>query len=90
MFSFISINWRGRPLTGYQTILELISHTTTESGLTVSACLDDGVYPTGVKVTNDELATVPLVPHDFHGEWNYMVGCGRSRKPVRGNKSEIK
>jgi hypothetical protein len=90
MFSFISINWRGRPLTDYQTILELIAHTTTESGLTVSACLDDGVYPTGVKVTNDELTAVPLVPHDFHGEWNYTIGCGWSRKPVRGNKSSIK
>ena len=56
----------------------------------VSACLDDGVYPTGVKVTDDELAAVPLFPHDFHGEWNYMIGCGRSRKPRRTNKSLVK
>ncbi|MGX6608623.1 ISAzo13 family transposase [Micromonosporaceae bacterium Da 78-11] len=90
MFSFISINWRGRPLTDYQTILELIGHTTTETGLTVSACLDDGVYPTGVKVTDDELAAVPLVPQSFHGEWNYTIGCGRTRKPARTNKSKIK
>jgi hypothetical protein len=90
MFSFISINWRGRPLTDYQTILELIAHTTTETGLTVSACLDDGVYPTGVKVTDDELAAVPLVPLEFHGEWNYAIGCGRTRKPARRNKSSIK
>ncbi len=90
MFSFISINWRGRPLTDYQVILELIAHTTTETGLTVSACLDDGVYPIGVKVTNAELAAVPLVSHDFHGEWNYTIGCGRTRKPLRTNKSKIK
>ena len=90
MFSFISINWRGRPLTDYQTILELIAHTTTETGLTVSACLDDGVYPTGVKVTDDELAAVPLVPQGFHGEWNYTIGCGRTRKPARTTKSKIK
>jgi hypothetical protein len=90
MFSFISINWRGRPLTDYQVILELIAHTTTETGLTVSACLDDGVYPTGVTVTNARLAAVPLVPQDFHGEWNYTIGCGRSRKPARTTKTKIK
>jgi hypothetical protein len=90
MFSFISINWRGRPLTDYQVILELIANTSTETGLTVSACLDDGDYPTGVTVTNADLAAVPLVPHDFHGEWNYTIGCGRSRKPARTTKSKIK
>jgi hypothetical protein len=90
MFSFISINWRGRPLTDYQTILELIGHTSTETGLRVSACLDVGVYPTGVKVTDDELAAVPLVPQDFHGEWNYTIGCGRTRRTARTNKSKIK
>ena len=89
MFSFVSINWRGRPLTDYQTILELIAHTTTETGLTVSACLDNGAYPTGVKVTNAELTAVPLVPHSFHGEWNYTISCGRTRKPARDNKSSI-
>jgi hypothetical protein len=90
LFSFISINWRGRPLTDYQTILELIGHTSTETGLTVSACLDDGVYPTGVKVSDAELAAVPLVPREFYGEWNYLVGCGRARKPRRTAKTKIK
>jgi len=90
MFSFISINWRGRPLTDYQTILELIANTTTQTGLTVSACLDDGTYPTGVEVSNAEMAAVPLVPHEFHGEWNYTVGCGRTRKPRRTAKTKIK
>jgi hypothetical protein len=77
-------------LTDYQTIRELIAHTTTETGLTVSACLDEGVYPTGVKATDDELAAFPLAPHAFHGEWNHTIGCGRSRKPFRDNKSSIK
>jgi Rhodopirellula transposase DDE domain len=90
LFSFISINWRGRPLTDYQVVLELIANTTTETGLTVSACLDEGLYPTGVEVSDAELAAVPLVPHEFHGEWNYTVGCGRTRKPRRTAKSKIK
>jgi hypothetical protein len=58
--------------------------------LTVSACLDEGVYPTGIKVTDDALEAVPLVPQGFHGEWNYTIGCGRTRKPARTNKSKIK
>jgi hypothetical protein len=90
MFSFISINWRGRPLTDYQVILELIANTSTATGLTVSACLDGGLYPTGVTVTDAELAAVPLVLHDFHGEWNYTIGSGRTRKPARTTKSAIK
>ncbi len=77
-------------MTDYQTILELIAHTTTETGLTVSACLDDGVYPTGVKVTDNEWAAVPLAPHDFHGERNHGIGCGRTRKLGLSNKSKIK
>lgn len=81
---------RGRPLTDCRTILELIAHTSTETGLTVSACLDEGVYPTGIKVTDDALEAVPLVPQGFHGEWNYTIGCGRTRKPARTNKSKIK
>jgi Rhodopirellula transposase DDE domain len=90
LFSFISMNWRGRPLTDYQVVLELIANTTTETGLTVSACLDEGLYPIGVEVGDAELAAVPLVPLEFHGEWNYVVGCGRKRKPRRTAKSKIK
>jgi len=90
LFSFISINWRGRPLTDYQVVLELIANTTTETGLTVSACLDEGSYPIGVEISDAELAAVPLVPQEFHGEWNYVVGCGRTRKPRRTSKSKIK
>jgi hypothetical protein len=73
MFSFITMNWRGRPLTSYRTIVELIAATTTESGLKIRAALDEGYYPRGVKITDQELAAVPLAPHDWHGDWNYTV-----------------
>ncbi len=75
MFSFITMNWRGRPLTSLRTIIELISATTTETGLTIQADYDPNWYPTGVKITNKELAAVPLDPHDFRGEWNYTISA---------------
>jgi hypothetical protein len=90
MFSFISINWRGRPLADYQVILELIANTTTATGLTVSACMDEGSYPIGVEVSDAELAAVPLAPHGFHGEWNYTVDCGLKRKPRHTATSKIR
>ncbi len=73
MFSFITTNWRGRPLTTLRTIIELISATTTETGLIVQAAYDANWYPTGIKITDAQLAAVPLQPHDFHGEWNYTI-----------------
>jgi hypothetical protein len=73
MFSFITANWRGRPLVDLRTIIELISATTTETGLTVQAAHDPNWYPKGVKITDAELAAVPLAPHDWHGEWNYTI-----------------
>jgi hypothetical protein len=73
MFSFITTNWRGRPLTTLRTIIELISATTTETGLSIQAAYDPGWYPTGIKITDAQLAAVPLEPHDFHGEWNYTI-----------------
>ena len=73
LFSFISMNWRGRPLTTYRTVVELIAATTTRTGLSVQADFDEGYYPTGVKVTDAELATVPLHPHSFHPDWNYTI-----------------
>jgi len=78
LFSNISINWRGRPLTSHEVIVELISATTTRAGLQVHAELDTGIYPTGLKVTDEQMATVKLKPHDFHGEWNYTV-CTSAR-----------
>jgi hypothetical protein len=76
LFSFISINWRGRPLTDYQVIIDTIAATTTKTGLTVEAVLDPGTYPTGVEISDAQLKAVPLTRHQFHGEWNYTVHCG--------------
>lgn len=72
MFSFITMNWRGRPLLSYRTIVELISATGTKS-LKVHAELDPRAYATKVRVSNAELASVPLQPHSWHGEWNYTI-----------------
>lgn len=73
LFSFISINWRAKPLTSLEIVLELISHTTTSQGLTVTALKDSQSYPTGKKVTDEQLAALHLVPDAFHGEWNYTI-----------------
>jgi len=70
LFSFISINWRATPLTSLEVVLELISHTTTKEGLTVTALSDSHTYPTGRKVTDEELAALHLFRDVFHGEWN--------------------
>lgn len=71
MFSFITKNWRGKPLTSYQIIVELVAATTTETGLRILAEYDQGYYPTGVEVTDTELADLPLRGHDWHADWNY-------------------
>jgi Rhodopirellula transposase DDE domain len=73
LFSFISINWRAKPLTSLEVVLELISHTTTTEGLTVTAVKDSQTYPTGLKVTDEELQALNLVRDTFHGEWNYTI-----------------
>jgi Rhodopirellula transposase DDE domain len=73
LFSAISMNWRGRPLASHEVIVELIGATTTQTGLRVRAELDRGRYPLGVKVSDEELAAVPLARHEFHGEWNYTM-----------------
>ncbi len=71
LFSHISMNWRGRPLTSHEVVVDLIRATTTRTGLRVHAELDSRQYETKVQVPDDELARVPLTPHRFHGEWNY-------------------
>ena len=71
LFSSISINWRAKPLTSLETIIELISHTTSKEGLTVTAVKDSQTYPTGIKVTDEELNALHLIRDAFHGEWNY-------------------
>ncbi len=73
LFSFISINWRAKPLTCLEVVLELISHTTTNEGLTVTALKDGRTYPTGTKVTDKEVAALNLIRDAFHGEWNYTI-----------------
>jgi transposase len=70
LFSYISINWRGKPLTSLETIIELISHTSTEEGLTVSAVKDTNSYPTGLKVSDEDMAALKITRHPFHGDWN--------------------
>jgi len=73
LFSFITKNWRGRPLTNYQVIVNLIAHTTTRAGLRVRAALDTHQYETGIEVSDEELARVRIVPARFHGDWNYAI-----------------
>ncbi|MCA1702962.1 MAG: hypothetical protein LC808_06705, partial [Actinobacteria bacterium] len=70
LFSFVTGNWRGKTLTSYRTIVELIGATTTETGLKVRAEWDKGYYPTGTQITDAELAALPLKPDKWHGEWN--------------------
>jgi Rhodopirellula transposase DDE domain len=77
LFSHISMNWRGRPLTSHEVIVETIAATTTSTGLTVRAELDRTTYPTGVKIPDAEMKALEnqhiLTRHDFHGEWNYTL-----------------
>jgi transposase len=73
LFSFISINWRARPLISLEVVLELISQTTTKEGLAVIARKDSNTYPTGIKVSDEELAALNLARDPFHGEWNYTI-----------------
>lgn len=80
MFCHITQNWRGRPLVSHEVILNLIAATTTQKGLTIQAELDPGLYPTGVKVSDEDLAAVNLKPADFHGDWNYRILPARKKK----------
>jgi hypothetical protein len=73
LFSFISINWRAKPLTSLETIIELLSHTTTAEGLTVKAVIDTNLYPTGIKVSEKEMQQLNILRNDFHGDWNYTI-----------------
>jgi len=81
LFSFITSNWRGKPLRSYRTIVQLIAATTTETGLKVRAELDEKKYPKGAKVSDAQLAAVNLRPHPFHGDWNYTISPNQSSRP---------
>ncbi len=73
LFCHITANWRGTPLTTYETIVDRIGNTRTETGLWVRAELNAGQYPTGVRVTKEEMDAIALVRDGFHGEWNYKL-----------------
>ena len=82
LFSQITLNWRGRPLTSHQIIVDLIGATSTATGLTVRAELDIGTYPTGIKYTKAQVDALPITRHDFHGEWNYTVAPRTADTPT--------
>lgn len=73
LFSFISLNWRAKPLISLETIIELLSRTKTDAGLRVTAIVDKNVYPLGVKVTDEEMRRLHIVRNEFHGDWNYTI-----------------
>ena len=73
LFSFITQNWRGKPLVSYQAIVQLIAATTTRTGLNVKSEIDTAVYPPGIKVSDSEMAALNITPHEFRGEWNYTI-----------------
>ena len=73
MFSFISMNWRGRPLTSYRTVVNLIASTKTKKGLTIRSRIDKNEYKRGIKITKEQMSLVSLKREPFHGEWNYTI-----------------
>jgi hypothetical protein len=73
LFCHITLNWRGRPLTSHQVVVQSIAATTTTTGLTVHAELDTGQYATGVTISDAQMAGLPITSHDWHGDWNYTL-----------------
>ena len=73
LFSHITMNWRGRPLTSHEVIVNTIAATTTATGLTVRAELDTSAYDTGIKISDRQMEALPLTRHDWHGDWNYTL-----------------
>lgn len=73
LFAYITMNWRGKPLISHEVIVNLIASTRTAKGLTVNCVLDTNAYPQGVKVSNEEMKSIRIQPHPFHGEWNYTI-----------------
>lgn len=73
LFSFISLNWRAKPLISLETIIELLSQTKTDAGLSVTAVVDKNKYPTGVKVSDEEMKKLNIIRNAFHGDWNYTI-----------------
>jgi hypothetical protein len=86
LFSFITVNWRGRPLRTYETIVNLIGNTTTRSGLVVRAKIDRRRYPLGKKIPAKEMRALNIVQDTFHGDWNYTI---HPRAVVFGSSSRL-
>src|SRR5271165_5579394 len=87
MFSFITMNWKAQPLISYRVIVDLISATTTKTGLTVRCELDTNAYPKGIVVSDREIADINITRDAFHGEWNYTIlPRDRSIPPQRRRK----
>jgi Rhodopirellula transposase DDE domain len=82
LFSAISTNWKGQPLTSHEVVVNLIGATTNRGGLTVKAQLDRGSYPTKLKVLKNEVDSLPIEAHEFHGEWNYTIRPASNRRVV--------
>jgi hypothetical protein len=79
MFSHITQNWRGRPLTSHEVVVNLIANTTTSAGLKIRAALDTKKYPTGIKISAKEMAALNLEKNEFHGKWNYKISLPQNR-----------
>jgi len=73
MFSFISMNWRGKPLASYETIIKLIGSTKTKKGLKVEACLDERNYEKGKKISDGDMAQLKIIFHELYSNWNYSI-----------------
>jgi hypothetical protein len=73
LFSFISLNWRGQPLVSHEVIVALIAATTTQKGLQVRAAIDNASYEKGIKISDEQFATIRITRDEFHGDWNYMI-----------------
>ncbi|MGA5135558.1 ISAzo13-like element transposase-related protein, partial [Streptomyces olivoreticuli] len=87
LFSHITMNWRGRPLTSHEIIVQSIAATTTRTGLKVHAELDTATYATGIRIGNEQMDTLPLVRHDWHGDWNYTL-LPESARPALGPRPD--
>lgn len=81
MFSFISVNWRGEPLVSYETVINLISTTTTKTGLQIKALLDTRSYECGMKISDAQMRALQLKPHAIHPQWNYTISPRQTAKP---------
>ena len=82
LFSFITQNWRAKPLVSYRVIVDLIAATTTETGLKVYCELDANSYPKGILVSDDEMASLNIQRAEFHGEWNYTIAPSNQTKAL--------